>query len=139
MTPDKLRQSDPRAFDAAVAERVHGAKRYATPSSDYLYILDEPMGGPALAVMGSTWWQPHEDPAADYLTLKLVRETWNKDRQAAFHKALCRVWGLPGRPEAVVKASWKCLQYVPGDWSAAALSVVDASPGREREGDERRR
>lgn len=75
-------------------------------------------------------WLPHftGDPTADYSVLVHVRETWIFSKRRAFARDLVKLWQtrvpLPnGEAEAMPGAA---MRYLPGDYSRAALAVVEA-------------
>ena len=68
---------------------------------------------------------PHfgTDPSADYEVLKHVRETWSTEKFTLFIKAFeSRVSTHAAVPREV--NSWA--MYIPGDYSRAALSALEA-------------
>lgn len=79
----------------------------------------------------SGWVDPVDyytsNPGADYEVLRHVREKWSRVYQGRFADALYRVWhedrGYDEEP---------CMAYEPGDWSRAAIAVIDESNGKER-------
>lgn len=59
------------------------------------------------------------DPAADYEVLRHVRETWDTDAQYQFAHALAELY----RPRK--EGNHPILRYMPGDYSRAALAVME--------------
>lgn len=65
------------------------------------------------------------DVSADYLVLEYVRENWDRDKMTAFNEKLRLQWTSYDVPLSC--------QYVSGDWSRAALAVVEAEPAQRGE------
>lgn len=66
------------------------------------------------------------DPAADYLVLCKLRETWNADMQLRFHLAVCKECHIQPDLDYVNGAvvGMVCDNFSPGIFSRAALSVL---------------
>lgn len=67
------------------------------------------------------------DPAADYLVLQHVRETWNKARRYRFERALLLIWQDRRGPgiEVAGRTIAPLARYCPGDYARAALAALD--------------
>lgn len=68
-------------------------------------------------------------PAADYDVLRRVRVAWDRDRRSRFVNALRALWQKRSGPDDELE-----LRYEPGDYSRAALAVLDE--GEPEPGDE---
>lgn len=140
-----------RAADAEVAERVMGwgwvVYRYEDPTHTYRQLQP-----PGIATQGEPWspggpefveeaYDEYPafttDPAADYLVLVKVRETWPYDRFEAFGEALRDIYQarmvddyirVPVRAKSAERGfrptSIRHALYEPGDYSRAALSAL---------------
>ena len=88
--------------------------------------------------LGNTWlWKPHgyatdlprftTDASADYLVLKWVLESWSKDRLLRFSEGLYDLWDArAAESDPRGDDRWiDAMLYTPGDYSRAALAVVE--------------
>lgn len=118
--------TDARVLDARVAELVMGWRAvYVSPHGPLHPRVHE---GPLDRL--DFWdtsdgrrmpcgWSPITDPAADYAVLRHVRETWDTDAQYRFAQALAELY----RPRK--EGNHPILRYMPGDYSRAALAVME--------------
>lgn len=128
----KLRAEKSSDFDALVWLRLHAATcaRCDEPATTITDAL--PFCGPDCAERISDFASEDaedarprysEDPAADYATLKLVRETWD---DAAKRLWLNRLYELQTHDLSRWPQPGCDLVYLPGDYSHAALLALAA-------------
>lgn len=116
--------TDARELDARVAEFVMGIHLIHDTAQvpDYYRGMGPywapPVGEPGFA---EHWPIPHytSNPAADYEVLRRVRETWLHNEQYLFANALAELY----RPRK--EGNHPILRYIPGDYSRAALAVME--------------
>lgn len=144
MTRDEIktmREQNPREFDALVAEKVMGWKRYhfiggkRNPNFQFIRQLDPEYVAGVVEECSETlpWFNDeprcpnYTDPAADYAVLEHVRETWRCHEAEAFNKHITDIvqerWC--NRDMATVNMNYPTIiDYLPGDYAEAALTVV---------------
>jgi hypothetical protein len=110
----RVAEADRRELDARVATEIMGWKRGRPERGEYPWRRPDGSWHPSHVVPGYT-----SDPAADYEVLCHVRETWDGPKQAAMMERLTTMWA----ERSAEYLRW--LAYMPGDYSRAALAVME--------------
>lgn len=131
-----------RVLDARVAQRVMGAdiviERLDDENGSRTRIThidasgakrtrehwNDSHDGYAAWGLGDPWPNYTTDAADDYAVLERVRETWGHSARFLFGLKLLAIWRKRGGP-----MSEPILRYEPGDYSRAALAVLDEGEG----------
>lgn len=123
--------TDARELDARVAELVMGWRRWVPPAiAPYARLFepgfnmarngwDQSDSAPLYEVLDHDAPLYTTDPSDDYEVLRHVRETWDTDAQYRFAHALAELY----RPRK--EGNHPILRYMPGDYSRAALAVME--------------